>query len=105
MNDIVKDWLLFLSVVIGIFFLCVGCQSPATIYSNGLILWFSTSAIGIGYGEYVEVPAGGKLSRATTNDVSSIIRNERDYHNNNIKIDNSLTGTNDSQQEVERVSP
>ena len=74
--------------------ICCGCQSPATIYTNGLILWCSTSAIGIGWGEYAEVPSGGKLSRAITNDVSSIIREGRDYYNNNITIDNTLTPSN-----------
>jgi hypothetical protein len=44
-----------------------GCQSPATIYTNGLILWCSTSAIGIGWGEYAEVPAYGYLERVITN--------------------------------------
>lgn len=75
-------------------FICCGCQSPATIYTNGLILWCSTSAIGIGWGEYAEVPSGNKFSRTITNDVSAIIRDGRDYHYSNIKIDNSITPTN-----------
>jgi hypothetical protein len=44
-----------------------GCQTPRTSYTNGLIVWGSTSAIGIGWGEYMEVPAGGYLERAITN--------------------------------------
>lgn len=44
-----------------------GCQSPRTSYMNGVVVWCSTSAIGFGFGEYIEVPAGGELHRATTN--------------------------------------
>lgn len=40
-----------------------GCQTPRTSYTNGLIVWCSTSAVGIGWGEYIEVAAGGKLKR------------------------------------------
>lgn len=43
-----------------------GCQSPSTRYTNGLIFWGGSTAIGIGYGEYAEVAAGGKLKRTTT---------------------------------------
>lgn len=43
-------------------FLC-GCQTPRTSYMNGVIFWGSTSAIGIGYGEYIEVAPGGKVER------------------------------------------
>jgi hypothetical protein len=34
---------------------------------NGVVVWCSNSAIGFGFGEYIEVPAGGELHRATTN--------------------------------------
>lgn len=44
-----------------------GCQSPRAYYANGLILWCSTSAIGIGYGQYAEIPAGGSFTYAGTN--------------------------------------
>lgn len=44
-----------------------GCQTPRTSYTNGLIVWCSTSAVGIGWGEYMEVPAGGYLERSITN--------------------------------------
>lgn len=44
-----------------------GCQNPRTSYMNGVVVWCSTSAIGFGFGEYIEVPAGGELYRATTN--------------------------------------
>ena len=44
-----------------------GCQSPRTSYMNGVVVWCSTSAVGIGFGEYIEVPAGGELHRASTN--------------------------------------
>lgn len=44
-----------------------GCQSPGTIYTNGVIVWCSTSAVGFGFGEYIEVPAGGELDRVSTN--------------------------------------
>lgn len=48
-------------------FALAGCQSQGTIYTNGVIVWCSTSAIGFGFGEYIEVPVGGELYRATTN--------------------------------------
>ena len=43
-----------------------GCQSPSTRYTNGLILWYGSTAVGIGWGEYAEVAAGGKLKRTLT---------------------------------------
>lgn len=48
-----------------------GCQSPATVYTNGLILWCGSSAIGLGWGEYTEVPEGGRLERVITNNNSN----------------------------------
>lgn len=98
MNDIVKDWLLFISVVIGIIFLFCGCQSPRTSYTNGLIVWCSTSAIGIGWGEYAEVPAGGKLVRVTTNSCARIIGSGDSATISRLIIDNNLTVTNDIRQ-------
>lgn len=80
MNDIVKDWLLFLCVVIGIIFFC-GCQTPRTSYTNGLIVWCSTSAIGIGWGEYIEVAAGGKLKRVISG---------KDVEKSELLIDNTF---------------
>ena len=56
--------MLFISAVAAAF---CGCQSPRTSYMNGVVVWCSTSAVGFGFGEYIEVPAGGKLYRATTN--------------------------------------
>ncbi|MBE6397655.1 MAG: hypothetical protein E7046_11685 [Lentisphaerae bacterium] len=44
-----------------------GCQNPRTSYMNGVVVWMSSSAIGFGFGEYIEVPAGGELYRTTTN--------------------------------------
>lgn len=98
MSEIVKDWLLFISVVIGIIFLFCGCQSPRTSYTNGLIVWCSTSAIGIGWGEYIEVAAGGKLVRITTNSCSRIIGRGDSATISRLIIDNNLTATNDFQQ-------
>lgn len=97
MSEIVKDWLLFLCVVIGIFLFC-GCQSPRTSYTNGLIVWCSTSAIGIGWGEYAEVPSGGKLVRITTNSCARIIGSGDSATISRLIIDNSLTATNDFKQ-------
>ncbi len=94
MNDIVKDWILFISVVIGIIFLCFGCQSPRTSYTNGIIVWCSTSAVGIGYGEYIEVPAGAKLERVTTNSCPAIIGGGDSATVSRLVIDNSLILTN-----------
>ena len=56
--------MLFISAVAAAF---CGCQSPRTIYTNGVIVWCSKSAVGFGFGEYIEVAAGGELYRATTN--------------------------------------
>ena len=55
-----------------------GCQTPRTSYMNGVIFWGSTSAIGIGYGEYIEVAPGGKVDRK--------IKGEKDTLD--LKIDN-----------------
>lgn len=105
MNDIIKDWILFISVVIGIIFICVGCQTPRTSYTNGLIVWCSTSAIGIGWGEYAEVPAGGKLVRITTNSCARIIGSGDSATISRLIIDNSLTGTNEFEQADGAVIP
>ena len=59
-NAIDIIWAAICIVVMG--FLC-GCQTPRTSYMNGVIFWGSTSAIGIGYGEYIEVAPGGKVDR------------------------------------------
>ena len=41
-----------------------GCSTPyRTSYSNGVIFWTSSTAIGIGYGEHIEVAPGGKIKR------------------------------------------
>jgi hypothetical protein len=62
-----------------------GCQSPSTRYTNGLILWCGSTAIGIGWGEYTEVAAGGKLKRTLTG---------KDGEKSTLAIDNSLTPSN-----------
>lgn len=51
-----------------------GCQSPRTSYMNGVVVWCSSSAIGFGFGEYIEVPAGGELYRATTNSAPCVLK-------------------------------
>jgi hypothetical protein len=56
--------ILFISAVAAAF---CGCQTPGTNYMNGVVVWCSTSAVGIGFGEYIEVSAGGELHRAMTN--------------------------------------
>ena len=44
--------------------LLCGCNTPnKTSYVNGVILWTSSTALGIGYGEHIEVAPGGKLKR------------------------------------------
>ena len=74
-----------------------GCQSPRTSYTNGFIVWCSTSAIGIGWGEYIEVAAGGKLKRVISG---------KDIEKSELLIDNSLTPINQSKQmEREYRSP
>lgn len=47
--------------LLGLGAICAGCQSPRATYTNGLIVLCSTSGVGIGYGQYAEVPAGGKF--------------------------------------------
>lgn len=59
-----------------------GCQSPSTRYTNGLIFWFGSTAVGIGWGEYTEVAAGGKLKRTMTG---------KDGIKSTLIINNSLT--------------
>jgi hypothetical protein len=63
----------------------LGCQSPATFYANGVLFWYSPSAIGIGYGEYTEVAAGGTLKRTLT---------QKDGFKSTLTIDNTHTATN-----------
>lgn len=89
-------------------FLCLaafaGCQSPCTIYTNGLIVWCSTSAVGIGWGEYIEVAAGGKLDRASTNDVNAVLGDGRNYFASRVAIDNSNV-PNDNSNHEEAAQP
>lgn len=59
-----------------------GCQSPSTRYTNGLIFWCGSTAVGIGWGEYAEVAAGGKLKRKMTG---------KDDIKSTLIINNSLT--------------
>ena len=42
----------------------IGCQTPRTSYTNGVVFWTSSTAFGLGYGEYIEVAPGGKLERS-----------------------------------------
>ena len=56
------DILLFAISLAGLALLC-GCQTPRTSYMNGVIFWTSSTAIGLGYGEYIEVAPGGKVDR------------------------------------------
>lgn len=72
-------------------FLLSGCQSPSTIYTNGLIVWCSTSAIGLGWGEYIEVASGGKFDRAMTNDAPALVSEGNVHAASDIKIDNTAT--------------
>ena len=106
MLKILSAAMLFI-IVVGLSVAVCGCQSPATIYTNGLIVWCSASAVGIGWGEYAEVPAGGKLTRTATNDVAAIIGSERNYLGNSLAIDNSLiiVPTNHTEQAGGAESP
>lgn len=83
-------------LAIGLFFaqFVCGCQSPRTSYTNGVIVWCSTSAIGIGWGEYVEVPAGGSLVRVTTNVCANLIGDGETVSVMRLSIDNSSVTTN-----------
>ena len=64
MNDTIKDILLFFASI-AILALC-GCQTPRSSYTNGVILWMGSTALGVGYGEYIEVAPGGKVHRKIT---------------------------------------
>ena len=82
MKEVWLDSLAIVSAVVMVIvmmILCCGCQNPRTSYMNGVIFWGSTSAIGIGYGEYIEVAPGGKLDRT--------IKGEKDTLK--LNIDNS----------------
>lgn len=61
-----------------------GCQNPRTGYMNGLIIWTSSNAVGIGWGEYIEVGEGGKLER---------VINNGDGIKNTVKIDNTKSAS------------
>lgn len=71
---------------IALLLLLAGCQTPATFYSKGVILWYNGSAIGLGYGEYAEVCAGGKLTRKTSHSGETAIKTT-------VIIDNSAAVT------------
>lgn len=86
-GKVVKRGILTLSLSLLLF----GCQSPSTVYANGLIFWCSTSAIGIGWGEYIEVAAGGKFDRVMTNDAPALVSEGNVRAASDIKIDNTLT--------------
>ena len=66
-----------------------GCQSPGTRYMNGVVVWCSASAIGFGFGEYIEVPAGGELYRATTNSAPCVLKDGEVYGASMIDIRNA----------------
>lgn len=91
---------LFLAIVCSSF---IGCQSPRSTYMDGFVLWFSGSAVGIGFGEYVEIAPGGKFCRSATNDVAAVIGNERNYSSSTVDIDN-LMATNILKQVGNSVS-
>lgn len=80
------DRVLFISAVAAAF---CGCQSPRTSYMNGVVVWCSTSAIGFGFGEYIEVPAGGELYRATTNSAPCVLKDGEVYGASMIDIRNA----------------
>jgi hypothetical protein len=82
--------ILLLSIVIGLSVAVCGCQSPSAVYTNGLIVWCSTSAVGIGWGEYAEVAAGGKLDRVSTNRCDNIVGDGDTGAASRLRIDNSL---------------
>lgn len=62
---------LFISAVAASF---CGCQSPQTCYMNGFVVWWSTSAVGFAFGEYMKVAEGGELYRATTNSAPCVLK-------------------------------
>ena len=66
-----------------------GCQTPRTSYADGFVFWLSSSAIGIGYGRYVEVPAGGSFSFSVTNTADRIIKTGKSQTINSFDIDNT----------------
>lgn len=78
-----------------------GCQSPETIYTNGVIVWCSTSAVGFGFGEYIKVPAGGELDRASTNSAPCLWKDGIAAANSNIAIRNGRVKT-DAETPAER---
>lgn len=80
-----KRILLITSVVTA---LC-GCQSPRTSYMNGVVVWWSTTAIGFGFGEYIEVSAGGELHRSMTNSAPCILKDGEVYGTSMIDIRNA----------------
>lgn len=69
-------------------FALAGCQTPRTIYTNGVIIWCSRSAVGFGFGEYIEVPAGGELYRSVTNSAPCVWNERTAYSSSDISIKN-----------------
>ena len=81
--------IIMLAAACGLVAILAGCQSPRTSYAKGLIVFCSTSAVGIGFGEYIEVPAGGKFNRVSTNDAPCIVTDGRAFLADGIDVDNS----------------
>lgn len=65
-----------------------GCQNPRTSYMNGVVVWVSSSAVGFGFGEYIEVPAGGELYRSVTNSAPCVWSEGTAYSSSGISIRN-----------------
>ena len=68
-----------------------GCQNPRTSYMNGVVVWVSSSAVGFGFGEYIEVPAGGELYRSVTNSAPCVWSDGTAYSSGSISIRNERT--------------
>lgn len=60
-NTAITGAMTLVAVMLTIGLIVSGCYAQSASYSNGLVLWCSASAVGVGYGQYAEIPPGGKI--------------------------------------------
>lgn len=83
--------LLMILLAIGV--IVAGCQAPRASYANGLVLWCSANAVGVGFGQYAEVPAGGKFDFKTDTVTPCVWADGVTTNSSGFAIDCSLVAT------------
>jgi hypothetical protein len=92
-NTAVAGAIALLMVLLSIGVIVAGCQAPRASYANGLVLWCSASAVGVGFGQYAEVPAGGKFDFKTDTVTPCVWADGITTNSSGFAIDCSLVAT------------